>query len=261
LQSIAVGTYQVASINPQYGNSKLVTSLYGDDYSNPPGPGANSVVVFGSFNNVEGNLGIGALGAARTYAHGGDDSLHDFTITPSPNSTQVNLVYKQDNTRSGADWYEKIRIKVQDNSASPVFGAYPLVKVLWPNTLEVALGQYVINSSSNCESQDYYHELKQSLAMIEADGDVKPGVNKQLTECGTSSFGRCNFSSQDRNGGTMLVSSSVVLDHSETYTLQAHFHDLIYGLYFASGSSCEQGPSAGSHITWTVFNPTVVLVK
>ena len=120
--------------------------------------------------------------------------------------------------------------------------------MFWPNTLDVALGEYVIETSSICTSH-YYQEFQQSLKMLKDDGEVKTGVYDLLSECGTHSFGRCNFSSPDRNGSTMLVSSVVPLDHTETYTLQAHFHDKVYGKYTPSGYTCKQGPTTGSHAT------------
>jgi hypothetical protein len=61
----------------------------------------------------------------------------------------------------------------------------------------------------------------------------------------------------------MLQSDKVTLKHSEVYTLRAHFNDEIWG-YATSNEAyvhCHQVPTSGSHVTWTLFNPTFTLTK
>ena len=115
-----------------------------------------TTVLFGSFNNVEGSLGIGALGANRTYSGGGDNDLHNFTVTPSTFYTQMNLVYKEAQKYGTSNWYEYIKIKVPDHA---VFGAYARVRVFWPSQVEIAFGDYSITSASGCTDY-YYHDVR-----------------------------------------------------------------------------------------------------
>jgi hypothetical protein len=259
-QQMAKGTYQIASVNAQYGNVNLDVSEYGNDYSNPPAADTTPVL-FGSFNNVEGNLGIGALGANRTYSGGGDDKVHDFTITPSTTYTQITVAYKDANSTGPAlsgNWYEKMRIKVPDNQL--VFGSFPMIRVFWPATIEISLGSY---RAGNCCDDYYYQKVEQSLRLLESDGDYT-SAGQPFAHCTTGNFGfgSCSYSTQDRNDSkTMLASSSVTLNHSMTYTLQARFSDEIIYYYGAPSCYCQPYPTSGSHVTWTVFNPTVVLVK
>jgi hypothetical protein len=200
-------------------------------------------------------LGIGELGANRTYSGGGDDKVHDFTVTPSDNHTQMNVAYKTATGTGSAingDWYEKMKIKV-----TAVSGTFPRVRVFWPNTVAISLGS---KFSGQC-CDDYYQALSQSLQLLNSSGSAVTGINQTRSDCGSSDFVSCSYSSPDRNGSTMLASSAVALDATQTYTLQAHFHDKIL---FYSGSPycyCTPYPTGGSHVTWDVFNPTITLTK
>jgi hypothetical protein len=255
-QALAAGTYQVASVNPQYGNANLLVAEYGSDYSNPP-TDPTDAVLFGSFNGLEGKLGVGALGANWVFSGGGDDSLRDFTVATDANSTTMSVTYKQAGKYGDGNWYEKAKIQIPANS---LFDAYPRVRLFWPATITIDVNSYFI-SGVNC-TDHYYQNIAQSLKLLEADGDVKPGTDNLWQPCGTRSFERCSYVTQDRNGPMLLQSDPVTLNHSEEYTLRAHFNDTIWGYYYNSnGGMCQQGPTSGSHVTWTLFNPTFTLTK
>lgn len=253
-QQMAAGTYQVASINTQYGSASLVVSQYGDDYSNPPAAGTTPVL-FGSFNEVEGSLGIGALDANRTYSGGGDDSVHDFTVSPLANDTQMNLTYKwysHTGPTISADWYEKIKIKL-----TAVSGSFARARVFWPNTVAISLGSKYAGQC--CDK--YYQSLYQTLQLLNSSGSAVSGVNQTWHNCGSSDFTSCSYSSTDDNGPTLLASLPVALTANQTYTLQARYHDTIQYYCGSVYCYCTQSASSGSHVTWDLFNPTVVLVK
>jgi hypothetical protein len=256
-RQMAEGTYKVASINAPYGNADLVVSQYGDDYSYPPAQGTTPVL-FGSFNEVEGSLGIGALGANRTYSGGGDDALHNYGITPSSTYTEMYLLYEVAPTQIKSNWYEKMKVKV-----NAVPGTFPRVRLFWPNTVEIVLGEQHI-SGGNCPYH-YYVQLEQSLQLLNSSGTAVTNGGQTLHPCGTGSygFGSCNFSSTNRNGNTLLLTSPLTLDSSQTYTLQAHFLDSIYGSYYygSMAAPCTQAPTLPSYVIWDVFNPTFVLVQ
>jgi hypothetical protein len=261
-QQMAEGTYQVASINTQYGNANLVVSQYGDDYSKPPAAGTTPVP-FGSFNNVEGSLGIGAIAANRTYSGGGDDKSHDYTVTESNTLTQMNVAYK---TYSGTgsdstNWYEQIKIKVPDNS---VFGAFPRVRVFWPTTIQISLNSSRGYGGGASCCQDYYYYLKaqQSLRLLDSGGN-NTSIGQQYTPCTSPShgFSSCSYSTTEPFGGSALASTPMTLNHSMTYTLQARFSDAVQYYEGAPTCNCSFWPTGSSHVTWNVFNPTVVLVK
>ncbi|MGA7875609.1 MAG: S-layer homology domain-containing protein [Desulfoferrobacter sp.] len=258
---LAAGTYQVASINAQYEDAKLVVSEYGADYSNPPTEGTTSVL-FGSFNNVEGNLGIGALGANRAISGGSDDHEHDFTSTQYDNYTQMKveyLRYAHTGPGSSANWYEKIYVKVPEDDV--VFGSFPRIRVFWPSTIEINLGSY---RSGQCCQPYYYQKVEQSLRLLDSKGNSVVGEPFAKCPTGSDGFSSCNYSTQDRNdtSGVMLASlPPVALNHSMTYTLQARFSDDV-DIYCGSPYCyCQMYPNSGSHVTWNVFNPTITLTK
>lgn len=255
-QPLEAGTYQVASVNSQYGTSNLVVAQYGYDYTNPPAD-PTETVPFGSFNNVEGKLGIGALGANRTYSGGSDNKLRDFTVTKSTNYTEMSVAYKTSDSYGNADWYEYMNVTITD-TGDPVFDTYPRVRLFWPTTLETSLGEYTITSSSCCWDH-YYQEFEQTLQLLDGSS-VITGASKTWSDCGTYDFNSCNLSHQNP-----LESTPLTLVHGKKYTLKAHFHDKIYGYYYCTSGRyqylCKQGPTSGSYATWTVFNPTFTLTK
>ena len=258
-QPLAAGTYQVASVNSQYGNAKLVVAEYGSDYSNPP-TDPTDAVLFGSFNGLEGKLGVGALGTNWTISDGSDDKLHDFSWTQDANSTTLSVTYKENtNLQLVGDWYEKAKIQIPANS---VFDAYPRVRIFWPATITFNVDSHYV-SGKDCWAY-YYQKINQSLKLLEADGDVKPGTDHLYQPCSINlpitQFEQCSYSTTDRNGAMMLQSDKVTLNHSDVYTLRAHFNDEIWG-YAAGNPYCDQAPTSGSHVTWTLFNPTFTLTK
>jgi hypothetical protein len=258
-QDMAVGTYEVWSINSGGGKVNLLVSEYGDDYSNPPAEGTTPVR-FGSFNNVEGSLGIGGLGDNRTYSGGSNDKVHTFTRTQFGNYTQMTVAYKDANSTGAAlsgNWYEYIKIKVPDNS---VFGGFPYIRVFWPATINISLGSY---RAGNCCDDYYYQKVEQSLRLLDSSSNSKAGQPFVPCTTGAYGFGSCSYSTQDRNDPkTMLASSPpIALNHSMTYTLQAHFSDEIIYYYGAPSCYCQPYPKSGSQVIWNVFNPTITLTK
>ncbi len=257
-QQMSEGTYQVASIMPAGGNVGLVVAQYGDDYSNPPEAGTTPVL-FGSFNNLEGSIGIGSLGGNRTYSTSFKpdiaSNLHAFTVTPSTTYTQMTVAYKGDHHTGTADWYESMKIKVPNHA---LFGAFPKVRVFWPSTIEASLGSRIAGTSC---SAYYYQNLAQSLHLVQDNGNYKTGV--PYSPCTITDFGfaSCSVSNQNRNDNPMVAWPSVTLDHSEVYTLRAHFTDEVWGYYGSGSWLCEPYPTSGSHFTWKVFNPTITLTK
>jgi hypothetical protein len=256
---MAAGTYQVASINPRYEDAEFVVSEYGDDYSNPPAEGTTPVL-FGSFNNVEGYLGIGALGANRTIEGGKDDNLHDFTYTNYDNYTEMTVVYKDDNILKTADWYEKIKIRVpSDQQSNALFGLWPRLRVFWPSAIEIKLD---CSRYGNCCDDFYYEKVEQSLRLLTQKGS-NTDAGKDFAQCPTDpnlGFKSCNYVEGDRNGDMMLKSSSVLLDHNaDYYTLQAHYSDKVWGYYGYYACYCRLSPINNSHVTWKVYNPTMTM--
>jgi hypothetical protein len=253
-QLLAAGSYQVARENAEYfsqdsRNAKLIVAEYGSDYSNPPTDPADAVL-FGSFNALE---GMGFV-SYRSLTDGQDDSLHDFNWSLDADSTTMSVTYKQDNAHKQGNWYQRDYFQLQGLSDS-----HNKVRIRWPATISIGVAAQVLGGT-NCVGS-YYEGLAQSLKVLEPDNDVVQGTDNLWNLCGTSAFLKCNKSYLDRNGPMRMETESLTLKPDVRYQLRAHFNDDIYGYTGTYTWACVWGPTPGSKVTWTLFNPTFTLTK
>lgn len=275
--------FQVTSSQPTRLGAKLGLYNYDENFVTPPGSGTSSVIPFGSFSSVEGNIGGAGLALdpgsikADMNATLYDASYNASTINAGAVSLSVTYVPNKDYKPGNSDlWGGKGMTAGTWSVAStavklviPPKGA-TAVKISWPSVVNVSLDsdRQILGGlgGNGVGREEYYSYVKFQQHILDSKGKALTGGSVVNDRCTSSPFFKCQIDNSQIDSSqsvdlTMLTAAATAANLSFAANFSTEVEQYNERMVWFSKYATVRTSIAPSVASWQIQAPMLTLIR
>ncbi len=260
--------------------AKLAVKRYGTDFVSTEAQASESIIPFGSFSSVEGNIGrygFSSVSGQWVTAYGQNNLLHrvtsfssnspalpggpsvmsvDFLANPNWSKNHDSWPISAGNTKS--TWSAEINVVLRDANAEKLDPEKYALKVDWASDIDIQLDSqthsYTPAFMKDCGPLTYYSYVSLKQSLLNNKGKSIAGGTAENSKCNSDPFKTCNTSKQQAVGVTTPAAD---LTFNAKFTSEVDPYNTCDGPKYASILSSK----GKSYASWSLHPPVLVLIK